>query len=254
MSHVAVERALILLRYIVDNPEGLSIREVGRTLGYSPATVQKLISALHTQGYVVQDEQTERYHLGAEAVQLGLTALSRLEVRQVARPHLEALSETTGETTFLAMPRGDHVIYIDKVVSNQPIRMDVPLGINRPYNCTSVGKVLLSGMPDERVDQLVDGGAFEDRTERSIVEADAVKKEITQVRTQGWARDDEEYVLGVGCVAAPIRDHEGAVIAAMTVSGPAERLDGSLERLVEQVKASAAAVSEKMGSRETSTS
>lgn len=249
MSHVAVERALILLRYIVDNPDGLSIREVSRSLGYSPATVQKLINALNAQGYVVQDKLTERYHLGPEAVQLGLTALSRLEIRRIARPHLETLSSDSGETVFLGMARGNHAIYIDKVVSAQPIRMDAPLGVNRPYNCTAVGKVLLAGLPDEEFERLAAEGAFEQMTERSITEVDALRAEIEQVRAQGWARDDEEYISGAGCVAAPVRDHEGQVIAALTVSGPAARISEQVDRLVAQVKASAVAISEEMGCR-----
>ena len=249
MSHVAVERALVLLRYIVDNPDGLSIREVSRSLGYSPATVQKLINALNTQGYVVQDKLTERYHLGAEAVQLGLTALSRLEIRRIARPHLEALSSESGETVFLGIARGNHVIYIDKVVSTQPIRMDAPLGVNRPYNCTAVGKVLLAGLPDEELERLAAEGAFEQRTERSISEPDALRVEIEQVRAQGWARDDEEFISGAGCVAAPVCDHEGQVIAALTVTGPATRINERFDQFVAQVKTHAAAISAEMGCR-----
>jgi IclR family KDG regulon transcriptional repressor len=249
MSHIAVERALILLRYIVDNPDGLSIREAGRSLGYSPATVQKLINALNAQGYVVQDKLTERYHLGSEAVQLGLTALSRLEIRRIAHPHLEALSSESGETVFLGIACDNHAIYIDKVVSAQPIRMDAPLGVNRPYNCTAVGKVLLAGLPDEEFERLAAEGAFEQRTARSISEADALRAEIEQVRAQGWARDDEEYISGAGCVAAPVRDHQGQVIAALTVSGPAARIGEKLDRLIVQVKAHATAISEEMGYR-----
>jgi DNA-binding IclR family transcriptional regulator len=249
MSHVAVARALILLRYIVDHPDGLSIREASRNLGYSPATVQKLINALNAQGYVVQDKSTERYHLGAEAVQLGLTALSRLEIRRIAHPHLEALSRESGETVFLGIARDNHAIYIDKVVSAQPIRMDAPLGVNRPYNCTAVGKVLLAGLPDEELERLAADGAFEQRTERSVSEAEALRTEIAQVRVQGWARDDEEYISGAGCVAAPVHDHEGQVIAALTVSGPAERIRRKFDHLVAQVKARAAAISEEMGYR-----
>jgi len=249
MSHIAVERALILLRYIVDHPDGLSIREVSREFGYSPATVQKLINTLKIQGYVVQDELTERYHLGSEAVQLGLTALSRLEIRQVARPHLEALCEETGETIFLAIARDDHAIYVDKVVSTQLVRVDAPIGVNRPYNCTSVGKILLAGMPDEKVEQLAASGAFERRTDRSIVKLDALGAELEQVRAQGWAQDREEYAQGSGCIAAPVLDHKGRVVAALTVSGPAARLNGERDHLVEQVKASALAISEEMGYR-----
>lgn len=246
---LAVERALILLRYAVDHPDGLSIREVGREFGYSPATVQKLVNALTLQGYFVQDRLTERYHLGPEAVQLGLAALSRLEVRRVARPHLEALCEETGETVFLGIARDDHAVYVDKVVSTRMVRVDAPLGVNRPYNCTSIGKVLLAGMPDEKVEQLAAGGAFERRTEHSIVELDALQAELERIRDQGWAQDREEYAHGSGCVAAPVLDHEGQVVAALTVSGPAARLDGEHDRRVEQVKASALTISEEMGFR-----
>ncbi|HIC89965.1 MAG TPA: IclR family transcriptional regulator [Anaerolineae bacterium] len=249
MSHLAVERALILLRYIVDSPDGLSIREASRSLGYSPATVQKLINALKAQGYVVQDKLTGRYHLGVEAVQLGLAALSRLEIRRIAHPHLEALSRETGETAFLGIARDDHAIYIDKVVSTQPVRMDAPLGVNRPYNCTAVGKALLAAMPDEKLEQLAADGAFERRTERSICEVDALRAEIERVRKQGWAQDDEEYIPGVGCIAVPVRDHEGRVIAAVTVSGPASRIKEKLGRIVAQVKARAASISGEMGYR-----
>ena len=247
MSHIAVERALVLLRYIVDHPDGLSIREVSREYGYSPATVQKLISALQNQDFVVQDKQTERYHLGSEAVRLGLTALERLEVRQAARPFLEALSDETEETVFLAIVRRDHVIYIDKVVSDRLIRMDAPLGADRPFNCTSVGKVLLSEMPPDKVAELATDGVFERRTENSIVEIDALQAELEQVRQRGWALDNEEYALGANCIGAPVYDHEGRIIAALTVSGPAERIKGNLDALVEKVTSNAQAVSEAMG-------
>ena len=249
MSHLAVQRALILLRYTVDHLDGLSVREVSRELGYSPATVQTLITALREQGYVIRDGSTQRYHLGPEAVRLGLTALSRLEVRTAARPHIEALSEETRETVFLAIPRNDHVIYVDKVVSPHPIRMDAPLGINRPYNCTAVGKVLLASMPYARVEQLAADGVFEKRTPHSLAEPDALRAELEQVRAQGWARDNEEFVTGVGCVGAPVRDHQGNTIAALTVSGPAERIGREIDRLIEQVKASAVAVSRELGYR-----
>ncbi len=247
MSSVAVERALILLRYIIENEDGLSIREVGRELGYNPATVQKLINALKAQGYVIQDELTDRYHLGPAAINLGLTALSRLEVRQIARPHLEALGAETGETAFLAIARGDHAVYIDKVVSDHPIRMDAPLGIDRPYNCTAVGKVLLTGMQDSDVERLADIGVFEKRTENTIIEIRDLIDEITQVRERGWAMDDEEFSLGVSCVAAPIYDHEGSIVAAITVSGPLERVTKKLDSLIDLLESKAAKISKEMG-------
>jgi DNA-binding IclR family transcriptional regulator len=109
--------------------------------------------------------------------------------------------------------------------------------------------VLLAGLPDEEFERLAAEGAFEQRTERSVSEAEALRTEIAQVRIQGWARDDEEYISGAGCVAAPVHDHEGQVIAALTVSGPAERIREKFDHLVAQVKARAVAISEEMGYR-----
>jgi len=248
-SNLAVERALILLRYIVESEDGLSIREASRDLGYSPGTVQKLVNALHAQGYVVQDETTDRYHLGPDAVQLGLAALSRLEVRRIARPHMEVLNDESGETIFLAVPHGNSATYVEKVVSSQDVRVDAPLGINRPYNCTAVGKVLLAGMSDEEFERLVAADAFEKRTERSITQVDALRAEIQQIREQGWARDNEEYVLGAGCVSAPVFDHTGRVIAALTVSGPARRIEENLDRFIPLVTDRALSISQHMGYR-----
>jgi len=247
MSSVAVERAMILLRYIMDNEDGLSVREVSRLYGYNPATVQKIINALKSQGFVIQDEITERYFLGSEAVQLGLTALSRLDVRRVARPHLEEINLQTNETVFIAIARGNHAVYVDKVVSNQPIRMDAPLGVDRPYNCTAVGKVLLTELVDEEIEILARSGAFEKRTDNSIIELDELNAELKETSEQGWAIDSEEFSVGVSCLAVPIFDHDQKVIAALTISGPIDRITKQQEKFLQLLKSHAEEISEKMG-------
>ncbi|MBI9045267.1 MAG: IclR family transcriptional regulator [Anaerolineaceae bacterium] len=249
MSNVAVERALVLLKYIMDEEEGLSIREASRDLGYNPATVQKIVNAMNSQGFVVQDETTNRYHLGPEAIQLGLIALNRLYVHQIAKPHLRALSKETGETVFLAIARGKYAVYIDKVVSSQPIRMDAPLGEDRPFNCTAIGKVLLSGMKDEKIERLAKDGVFEKRTENSIYDSDSLKEEIALVRKQGWAKDNEEFSNGVICLAYPIFNHEMKIIAAITVSGPKERILQNEDEIFEKVSKTSGKISTELGNK-----
>lgn len=253
MSVIAVERAIILLRYIINDKDGLSIREASRDLGYSPATVQKLINALNSQGYVVQDELTERYHLGPEAVQLGLTALSRLEVRRVARPYLETISRKSNETVFLAIRHGNYVVYVDKVVTDQPIRMDAPLGEDRPYNCTAVGKVLSASLSKDQIINLERKGALEKRTGSSIVEVEELFEELALVRNRGWALDNEEFSDGVGCVAVPVYDHEEQIIAAVTVTGPAERINQNIDQILEILREYTGQISAEMGYREVQT-
>ena len=168
-------------------------------------------------------------------------------MRQIARPHLEVFSAESGETTFVAIARGDHAVYVDKVVSDHPIRMDAPLGIDRPYNCTAIGKVLLTGMKDSDVERLAEIGVFEKRTENSIIDIDALLEELGQVRQRGWAEDNEEFSLGVSCLAAPICDHEGVVVAALTVSGPLDRVKDKHEELVQNLKNKAEQISKEMG-------
>lgn len=247
MSHLAIERALILLLYVVDNPEGLSIRQFSREFGYAPASVQKIISALKDQGFVVQDEMTDRYHLGPKAVQLGLVALNRLDVRKIARPLMENLCERSGETVFLGVANDNHAIYVDKVISTQPIRMDALSGVDRPYNCTAVGKILLSGMPSDAIYNLSEKGLLEERTENSIREVEELIAEVEKIREQGWALDDEEFTPGAVCVAAPIRDHDGLIIASLAIAGPSDRMRENLKDRIEEVKASAYEVSERLG-------
>ena len=248
MSSVAGERTLVLLRYIIENEDGLSIREASRTLGYSPATVQKLIGSLYEQGFVVKDDITDRYQLGPEAVRLGFAALARLDIRRVARPYLEALSEKTGETVFLAIRRGNYAVYIDKVVSKHPIRMDANLGVDRPYNCTAIGKVLLTEIAAEDIDRMAKEKCFEARTPNSIIEPAYIKAEIENIRRQGWAEDKEEFVIGAYCIAAPVYNFNGEVEASVTVSGPTERILANLNSIIEQVKASSGKISVEIGS------
>jgi DNA-binding IclR family transcriptional regulator len=127
--------------------------------------------------------------------------------------------------------------------------MDAPLGVDRPYNCTSVGKVLLSGMPDEKVLELSSAEAFVKMTENSILDIKSLQAEIDRVRKRGWALDQEEYAPGAYCIGAPIYNHDGHIIAALTVSGPSERIKERLDDNVTEVVANAKKVSEAMGYR-----
>jgi DNA-binding IclR family transcriptional regulator len=247
LGNISVQRALVLLRYIIDQPDGLSIREVSRTLGYSPATVHKLIDTLDSQGYVTQDELTRRYHLGPQAVELGLTAISRMDVFRTARHPMELLCESSGETIFLAIPRPDHVVYIDKVVSPQPIRMDAQIGARRPYNCTSVGKALLAGFSLDHLKNLAHLGVFEKRTENSIIDVEDLVRELELVRERGWAYDNEEYIRGACCIGAPVFDLFANQVAAITISGPADRIKHNLDQFIPLVKECAADISKSMG-------
>jgi DNA-binding IclR family transcriptional regulator len=246
-TQIGVQRALVVLKTVADSADGVGVRELARALGHSPSSVQKNLEALVSQGFARQDEASKRYHLGPAALQVGLAGLARFEVRNIARRFLEALAESTGETAMIAVRHDDVAIYVDKVLGPTEIRVDAPIGSRRPFNCTAAGKALMAFMPDHEVERLAHSGAFIRTTPNSVTDLAALRHEMAQVREQGVAVDREEFVPGVMCVAAPVLDHDGAVVAAVTVSGPSQRLAAVLDALRDRVKACAAEISAAMG-------
>ncbi len=246
-TNLAVERALIILKYLSRSEDELGIRGLSRELGFSPAGVQKIMNALNAQDFVIQNEETKRYALGPVMLQIGLAMLTRLEVRQVARPYLEALAKTIGETAFLGMRDSGEIFYIDKVLPNSEIRMDAPLGASRPYNCTAVGKVILAHLPASEFERLAAAESFVQFTPNSITDPTQLTTKLEKIRQQGYALDQEEFRVGGCCVAAPIYDHNGQVVAAITAAGPAERVQASLDSIIEQVLAKGQEISARLG-------
>lgn len=239
MSIVAVQRALILLKEISASPNGVSVREVARSLSYSPAVVQKSIQALVAEGFAQQDPITQHYHLGPAALQVGLAGLAKLELFRVAHPYMQSLADSSGETSLLGIRQGDIVIYIDKALSNAEIRLDVSIGATRPLNCTAIGKILLAEMPDAEIDRLARTGAFTQASPHSVTDVERIKQEMVEVRERGMALDLEEFSLGAMCLAAPIRNHEGRVVAAIAIAGPRQRVNDAKDRIAQQVLACA---------------
>jgi len=225
----------------------MGIREVSRELGISPAGVQKIMNVLHAQGFVIQNEETKRYVLGPVVLQIGLAMLGELEVRQVARPYLKALAKETNETALLGIRDSDEVFYIDKFLPNSEIRMDVPLGASRPYHCTAVGKILLAQLPAGEFERLAAANSFDPVTPNSITNPDQLAAELENIRQNGYALDREEFKLGAQCVAAPIYDHNGQLVAAVTVAGPAGRIETNLDARIEQVLTKGQEISSRLG-------
>jgi len=248
---LAVERALIILNFLSESGEGFGVRDLGRELGYSPAVTQKILSTLKVHGYVQQDEDTERYRLGVSALHLGLSMLSRLDVLNVAHPFMESLTHRTGETTFLAIRDDVAAVYIDKVTSPHDIRMDAKVGARRPLNCTAVGKVLLAWGAAGLVSQLVEHGAIKQQTENSITDPQELEEELARVRERGYALDCREYLVDAMCAAAPIFGQDGQVVASVTASCPAFRVEDRIEEIAKSVVSSAAKISAQLGYRKT---
>lgn len=243
---LSVERSMIILKYLATLEEDIGVRRLAHELGYSPAVTQKILNTLKLHHFVQQDEETGRYRLGLGSLGLSTAVLRRLDVTKVARPYLKQLSDRTRETTFLAVQDEQTVVYVDKAESNQPIRMDAEIGASRPLNCTAVGKVLLA-FGETELSALVGTEAMAAPTSNSIIDPDTLAMELEKVKAQGFAIDEEEFHLGVMCIAAPIFSQEGKVIAAITSSGPNFRVQANLDQIVEITQEVATQISAALG-------
>ncbi|HEY9053212.1 MAG TPA: IclR family transcriptional regulator [Rectinemataceae bacterium] len=224
----SVDRALSILEYFTQDKPEAGVSELARGLGLNKSTAFGLLSTLEMRGYIEQNAETGRYRLGIKALDLYAAKLASFDLASVGHPVLVHLAAELGETVHLAIYDRGEVVYIDKVESDNALRIASYIGKRNPSYCTGVGKCLLAYQPAEEIDRVLKS-KLEPRTPRTMSDPGLLRAELDKVRRQGKARDDEEFVLGLVCCAAPIRDREGLVRAAISVSVPTIR--ASAERL-----------------------
>ena len=229
----SVDRSLDLLEALAREGGPVGVAELVDLTGLPQGTVHRLLQSLHQRGYVRRDA-SRKYSLGTSAVRLA-DAAQRAMVRS-ARPHLAELVALSGETANLAVLEGDDVVYVAQVPSPHTLRMFAEVGRHVPPHSTAVGKVLLAAMPRDRALAVVRRTGLSARTPATITDPDAFATELDLVAVQGWAADEEEQEAGVRCVAVPVGE-PGAALAALSLSGPAERFAGGrTEGLVEEMQ------------------
>jgi IclR family acetate operon transcriptional repressor len=246
-NSTTVIKAFAILDLLASKHEGgISLSDVSDTLNNSKSTSHRYLTTLEELGVVVRDE-VDHFYLGPKLIELTGIFLSKLDLRNEGEPFLERLSLQTQETTHLAIPSGTDVIYIAKVDSSHSIRMASHIGARSPMYCTSLGKAILAYYPVERVEEIAQRG-LHSRTQFTISTIEALHAELIQVRTQGFAIDNQENEEGVRCVGAPIFDYSRKVIGAISVSGPANRITEDRFDLLGSLTADAATrISKSMG-------
>jgi IclR family acetate operon transcriptional repressor len=221
-----VHRAMAVLHALGDAPpEGLGIGELTRRVGANRSTVYRIIDALKTYGFVRPGEAPGTVRLGFGLVELAESALSRLDVRDVAAPYLRELSERTGETCHLAVLDQLEVVYIDKAESDQAMRLSSRPGMRQPLHCTSLGKSFLAAMTPERLRDTLDQIELVARTDKTITDRQRLEDDLRLVARRGWATDIGENHEGVNCVGAAIYGRDPFPVAAISASAPAHRVN-----------------------------
>jgi DNA-binding IclR family transcriptional regulator len=243
----AVERAVALLDALGDGVAELGTNELARRTGLHPSSASRLLATLAAAGLVEHVEETGRYRLGVRLLQLGNAVLGRLDLREIARPHLRALVSLTGETATLSAPGDPDAVTVDFVQSASSVQSVARLGRPSVAHATATGKVALAFGDVE-----LPVGPRERFTPRTIVARDELVLEVGRVRAQGWAQAVGEREVDLNALAAPVRGSRGELAAVLGLQGPASRFDeAAMARAVEPLLGRAAAVSDALGWRRT---
>ncbi|MCL4181986.1 MAG: IclR family transcriptional regulator [Burkholderiaceae bacterium] len=244
----SLEHGLKILVAVSAADRGLGITDLSRHLGLAKGSISRLVSTLARSSFLVRDPSTAKYRLSTRVWELGNKAVSRLDLRDIARPVMEELNRATGETTHITVLTEDgQMIFLDKVDSTRAIRPNVQLGAPHPPYCSANGKAMLAHQPEVRLTRLLNG-SLRQYTPTTITRKHDLLAQLENVRKQGYAVNNGEYREDVSGIAAPVFDHTGRVVAALGVSVPSSRMNARLVRdLAPQLKKGARTLSLALG-------
>ncbi|HRD95709.1 MAG TPA: IclR family transcriptional regulator [Rubrivivax sp.] len=241
-----LERSFALLDLLASHPDPVSLKEISERTGLHPSTAHRILNDL-TIGRYVDRPQAGTYRLGMRLLELGNLVKARLDVREAALVPMRELHKMTLQPVNLSMRQGDEIVYIERAYSERSgMQVVRAVGGHAPLHLTSVGKLFLAHDDPARVRAYAARTGLTGHTRNSITDVTRLERELATVRAYGVARDDEELELGVRCMAAGIFDDQGKLLAGLSVSSPADRLE---EGWLDRVKATAAQISSALGYR-----
>lgn len=244
----ALERGLALLELLATSKSGLTLPELTRRLELPKSSTHCLLVTLERLGYLRRNEKTGRYLFGLKLFSLANLALSGLDLREQAAPYLRALMERTRFTVHMAILEQGEAVLVEKVEAPGLLKLASWVGKRMEVHCTGLGKALLAHLPEAELDRLIREHGLPRYNENTIRSARRLKENLTLARQQGYTLDDEEEELGFRCLGAPLRDHTGSVVAAISVAGTTAQITPeNLPALAREVKKTAAAISLALG-------
>jgi DNA-binding IclR family transcriptional regulator len=245
----AVDHALDLLEQFQGDVDELGVTELSKRLKLHKNNVFRLLATLESRNYIEQNKVTENYRLGLKTLELGQTFIKQMGLLRQSRPVLESLVKECNETTYVAILKDSHIVYLDVVETDLTVRVVPRVGSRLPAYCTAAGKIQLAFMTDEELNHYLPTKEMKRYTANTITDRDEFKAHLAKVSELGYAIDNEEMDVGVCCVGAPIRDYTRRIIGAVSISGPSMRF--SRERmekeLIPLIKKAGEDISTKLG-------
>lgn len=243
----SADRVLRVMELFNGGERSLSLSEIADRMSLPKSSVHRLLATLLAHGFIERDPFTRRYRLGIKLFEIGSLVIHDRGLHAAAHPVVEELAVSTGETCHLAVLSGTDAVYVYKIDGSATIIMSSRVGGRAPCFCTSIGKALVAWSGEDIFRQVVKRG-FQPFTPNTIRDAKRLATELEKVRRDGYALDREEFQPGLTCIAAPVRDHSGRVVAALGLAGPSNRLNRRrLLQLAAPVTGAADALSRNLG-------
>jgi len=243
-----IEKALDILEVFLKQKDEIGIVELANLSGLNVSTVHRIASTLVKRGYLNQQQRGEKYSLSPKLLQFSNIMRKWIKIRDVSLPFLYKLNKIIDENVNLAILNADGAIFIESIESGHYLRTFPQLGAKEPLHCTGVGKVFLAHMRDEELERFLNEKGLPRYTENTITDVSKLKQELSIIKREGTAVDNEEFESGVKCVASPIKNVDGNVVAAVSISGPSTRLSSErVQELKSLVKSCTLEISQAIG-------
>lgn len=220
----SVKKALELLDHFTAERPELSLAEISREVDAHKSSVFRVLTTLEAVGFLEKDPRSGKYRLGLKILDLAGRVWGSHDIRQIAAPYMEDLARETGEVIHLAVLDGADIVYLEKKGQGQILTVATRVGGRNPAYASSMGKILLADLSESELNGVLGGGKLKKLTPNTITEIPRLLEELKRIREQGFALDNEETFPGIRCVGAPIRGAGGRVIAAVSITVPAQRM------------------------------
>jgi DNA-binding IclR family transcriptional regulator len=244
--NTGVDKTLNILELVAQNAKGLSLAEIAKGVGMPKTTAHRILEILAARDYVEWNPDSEKYTLGLKALEIGVSGLIGQDIVDVAIPYLQELSAVVGETSFLGVYNNGDVVYLYKAEGTGSIQTTARLGSRRPAYCTALGKCILANLPIEEADRVLEKKLTR-FTERTVVDRVKLYEEFAKARSNGYAVDDEGIEYGLYCLAVPIYNFTGAVVGAISISGPSKRMLEQWDKMIDTLKNAGEMISKRLG-------
>jgi IclR family transcriptional regulator, KDG regulon repressor len=242
-----IDRTLDIIELLSTEQNGLGVTEISKRTNLHKTTVHRILSSLYTRNYVEKNKNGE-YKIGLKLIEIAGCHINELELQTEARSYLLELSSKYNLTSHLGVLDGLDVVYIEKLETYSHMRLYKQIGYRTPAYCSSLGKCLLSSLSEMELEEIMANCTFERFTANTICDINSFKKHLRNIRIQKWAMDNQEQTIGQRCIAAPIYDYRGDVIAAVSGSGNLEQLpDEKINVIADYIVNIAIEISKRLG-------